>query len=505
MAFDLRLTTAGRAALADGANVGANAVRITHVAIGDGSGPGGSDDDALAALRSERAREAAVGSAPVERRIAFRADFMPAAAYDVAEVGVFGNVPGQPAKLLAYWSDGGTAIGRTADGTTFVIAANLEFVAAAADVNITVSPNISLGGSALPATDARRGVVELATSDEAKTGTDTERAVTPKALRDAASATAASLLPGGAPAEGAKYRFTGKPMGKLELEEDSGDAATTQAIGAVQGDIATITAALQPLPGQVDALTTEVGAVKGRVDTLEGKTRDATTSRKGIVELATSDEGRAGADEERAMTAKATRDAASATVASLLGAVPEAGKRYALEGRAGGALALVLSSVLLLSTTVTVTTRTRITYEYDPEQDDDVEVYDRFYASLDFDAPASLSVPSAGIWLSCAWLSGDSSGGLDISIAGSEAHPDSGIGSGFYPFTEYPVSRGSARRAIAAIRALAAGDLVRPRVEFRGGTLIPDPVPADRPGNEIWGQELHTEHAAGLLLAEVGI
>ena len=340
MAFDLRLTTAGRTALADGANVGASAVRLTHVAIGDGSGPGGAADDGHAALRSERDRVAAVGSAPVERRIAFRGDFMPAAAYDVTEVGVFGSAPGGASALLAYWSDGGTVIGSAVAATKLVVAAVLEFVAAAAEVAVTVNPAISLGGDGLPATEARRGIVELATSDEAKTGADEQRAVTPKAMRDSASATAASLLPGGAPAEGTKYRFAGKPMGKLELEEDSGDAATTQAIGAVQADIATITAALNPLPGQVGALTGEVGAVKGRVDALEGKTQDATTGRKGIVELATSDEARTGTDEQRAVTPKAMRDAASHNLESLLAGNAEDGKRYALEGRANGRLAV---------------------------------------------------------------------------------------------------------------------------------------------------------------------
>ncbi|MYE06341.1 MAG: hypothetical protein F4Y04_03825 [Chloroflexi bacterium] len=224
MAFDLRLTTAGREALADGANVGANAVRITHVAIGDGSGPGGSDDDGRAALRSERMRSAAVGSEPVERRIAFRADYEPVAAFDVTEVGVFGNVQGEASTLMAYWTDNGTAdgtntvakLGRTAVGTKFVIAANLEFAAAAADVNITVNPNISLGGSALPATAGHRSVVELATSDETKAGTDAERAVTPKAMRDAEAATVASL-PGAAPEVGKKYVLEGLAGGGLKL------------------------------------------------------------------------------------------------------------------------------------------------------------------------------------------------------------------------------------------------------------------------------------------------
>ena len=218
MAFDLRLTTAGRTALADGANVGASAVRLTHVAIGDGSGPGGADDDDLAALRSERGRVAAEGSAPVERRIAFRGDFMPAAAYDVTEVGVFGSAPGGATALLAYWSDGGTVIGSAVAGTELVVAAVLEFVAAATEVAVTLSPAISLGGDGLPATEARRGIVELATSDEAQTGTDEQRAVTPKAMHDAASHNLESLLTGNVE-DGKRYALEGRANGRLAVAE----------------------------------------------------------------------------------------------------------------------------------------------------------------------------------------------------------------------------------------------------------------------------------------------
>lgn len=343
MAFDLRLTNAGRAALADGANVGASAVRITHVAIGDGSGPGGADDDALAALRSERMREAAVGSAPVERRIAFRADYEPAAAFDVTEVGVLGNAPGEAVTLLAYWSDGGTAIARTAAGTTTVIAAALEFTDAAADINITVNPAISLGGSALPATTGRRGIVELATSDEAKTGTDGERAVTPKAMRDAASPTLASLLAGGQPVDGTKYALRGKAMGGIGVEEDPGDEAAAQGIAQAQADIATLAGVVNPLPGQVGALTGEVGAVKGRLDTVEGKTRDATTTRKGIAELATSTETQTGTDTARTVTPKGLHDAASKLLAGLKDSAPSAGEKLILEGVAGGGVRVIPS------------------------------------------------------------------------------------------------------------------------------------------------------------------
>ena len=40
MAFTLRLTTAGKRKLADSANAGTRALKLTRLAIGDGTGPG---------------------------------------------------------------------------------------------------------------------------------------------------------------------------------------------------------------------------------------------------------------------------------------------------------------------------------------------------------------------------------------------------------------------------------------------------------------------------------
>ena len=470
MAFDLRLTTAGRTALADGANVGANAVRLTHVAIGDGSGPGGADDDGLSALRSERDRVAAAGSAPVERRIAFRGDFMPAAAYDVTEVGVFGNAPGEASALLAYWSDGGAVIGSAVAGTKLVVAAVLEFVAAAAEVAVTLNPTISLGGDGLPATAARRGIVELATSDEAKAGMDEERAVTPKAVRDAASATAASLLPGGAPADGTKYRFAGKPMGGLELEEDSGDAATTRAIGAVQADIATITGALNPLPGQVQALTGEVGGVRRRVATLEGRTGDATTSRKGIVELATSDEAKAGADEQRAVTSEGdARRGVSPPLASLLDGNVEESARYAFEGLADGGLRLVRSHFLSAS----------------PRIAGDVYVPGYAGGSAGLSAAAGLAVPGGGTYLVASWWDRDDlpdrrahSPVWAVRIEASAAVTVLEYGYGIPPYSVYYRRQPDLNRILSVLSILDEGATLTPRAQshsvgttWRGGTV----------------------------------
>ena len=181
MAFELRLTTAGLAALADGDNTGSAAVTFSHIALGDGSGPGGAADDARAALRSERDRASVLGSDAIDRRIALRATFMPAASYVVTEIGLYGSVSGGATTLYGYWSDSGAAVAQTAVGTTTVIAATLDFIAAAADVAVTVDASIQLGGAVIPATTERRGTVELSTLAEGRTDDD-ERAVTPRVM-----------------------------------------------------------------------------------------------------------------------------------------------------------------------------------------------------------------------------------------------------------------------------------------------------------------------------------
>ena len=307
MAFDLRLTTAGLAALADGDNTGSAAVTFSHIALGDGSGPGGAADDARVALRSERDRAAVLGSDAIDRRIALRATFMPAAAYAVTEIGLYGSVSGGATTLYGYWSDSGAVVAQTAAGTTTVIAATLDFIAAAADVAVTVDASIQLGGAVIPATTERRGTVELSTLAEGRTDDD-ERAVTPYV------------------------------MGVVVDEKIT--AATQDAASAAGLEAAVQSQAL---------LSAAQVQLSERVAVVEGNTRSATTERSGIVELTTDEEAITGDDDQRSMTAHSTRAAASATVASLLGAIPEDGTKYALQGGASGALTLVRLAIVALA------------------------------------------------------------------------------------------------------------------------------------------------------------
>ena len=83
--MELRITAGGRAALADPANVGINAVRVTKVLVGSGQGPGGVDDDARTALRNQRDSAVAGGSTAVPARVVVRGDVAATAAYSITE------------------------------------------------------------------------------------------------------------------------------------------------------------------------------------------------------------------------------------------------------------------------------------------------------------------------------------------------------------------------------------------------------------------------------------
>ena len=152
MANALRLTTTGRALIADGANTGLSAVRLTHLAVGSGHAAGGAGNDARAALRNERNRAAVSGAADAAGQVAYRADFAPTETYSVTEAGIFGRVGSSGAvTLLAYWTDGGTALAAAVPGAALTIAGVLEVQAAAADVTVTVSTALTLGDPALAA------------------------------------------------------------------------------------------------------------------------------------------------------------------------------------------------------------------------------------------------------------------------------------------------------------------------------------------------------------------
>ena len=157
MAFNLRITDLGRAALADGQNLGTEAIRLTKMVIGSGQGPGGAADDGRAALRNQRNVVALLGTAPVEGRIGVRAEFNPSQTYDVTEAGILGRVGSGAEELYAYWTDGGTVLASTLPNTRLVIAGVLEIAPAAAQVDVDIDVSVSLGDPGLIATVTAQG------------------------------------------------------------------------------------------------------------------------------------------------------------------------------------------------------------------------------------------------------------------------------------------------------------------------------------------------------------
>ena len=168
----LALTAAGRAAIADADHVGTEAVTLTHLAFGDGLRPPGADDDARAALRRERDREAVAGREAADGHVAVVADWTPTRAYAITEIGLIATVDGAPV-LLAYGAveAASDAVARTAIGTRIVVALDVAVTSSAADLSVTLSPTVQFSATAA-ATTAVAGVARRATGAEAQAAAD---------------------------------------------------------------------------------------------------------------------------------------------------------------------------------------------------------------------------------------------------------------------------------------------------------------------------------------------
>ena len=162
----LALTAPGRAAVADAAHVGTDAVELTHLAVGDGLRPAGTDDDARTALRNERDREAVLGRAAASGHIACVADWTPAASYAVTEIGLIADVDGDTV-LLAYWAAESVAAAavRASAGTRLLLACDIAVVSSAADIDLTLSPSVQFA-AVEAATTAVAGISRRATGAE---------------------------------------------------------------------------------------------------------------------------------------------------------------------------------------------------------------------------------------------------------------------------------------------------------------------------------------------------
>lgn len=157
--MDLRLTDAGRAAIADASNL----VTFTKMALGDGHAVPGVDDSARTTLRNERAREAA-GGAQAAPQIALRASFRGvagAAVWEAREVGLIARVGAGQEFLAAYGAEGPAddAIAAVAPGMATVVVLAIEVLDAPAQLAFAAAPIAIQGVSSFAAlTDTPQGL-----------------------------------------------------------------------------------------------------------------------------------------------------------------------------------------------------------------------------------------------------------------------------------------------------------------------------------------------------------
>ena len=151
-----KLTSAGRVALMDGSNLQTRAIVMRTIAIGSGSGaPSQTETSPRTTLRNQRDSGDVGGQTAVSGRIAVRAAIVPTATYDVTEVGLLAQIAAETPFLLAYWTDSGRVLVPASQDATTVVAGVIDLAGAAAEVNVTVSPSVTLSaiGAAVDLTD----------------------------------------------------------------------------------------------------------------------------------------------------------------------------------------------------------------------------------------------------------------------------------------------------------------------------------------------------------------
>ncbi len=138
----MRLTNAGLAAVANAANTGTQAVALTRLQAGSGKAASATGRVALVAPRDAAAIAGSKGA--LASGIAVTAEIRATAAYAVTEVGAWARAGADGDEFLfAYWS--GDAIAQVIAGNSLTLGVAIRIAEAAAEVNVVVSPSITLG------------------------------------------------------------------------------------------------------------------------------------------------------------------------------------------------------------------------------------------------------------------------------------------------------------------------------------------------------------------------
>lgn len=167
------MTTAGIQALFNADNTGV-AAKITHIALGDS---GYTPVDSATGLINEKQRVAVSGGEIIgNNQIHLTATASGSSPYWIREIGIYL----EDSTLLAIYSHPSRALAYKTADTDILFSFDLLLQAAPLG-SVTIDGTGSLSFPHASATKA--GIVELATSTEAKAGTDTSRAVTPAGLK----------------------------------------------------------------------------------------------------------------------------------------------------------------------------------------------------------------------------------------------------------------------------------------------------------------------------------
>ena len=289
--MDIIVTAAGRQALINAAQTGMAPVVINRIGVGTGKYTPSATQTTLVAETKRLPIVEGGNAGDNSIHVAYRDSSTDS--YSIYEIGLFLS----DGTLFAVTSQTNAILQKTGTSTAFLVI-DIAFT----DVDIT---NLSFGDvtfSNPAANQENAGVVTIATNDEVIAGTDTQKVVTPASLASrTATATRIGLVELATSAEGTTGTDTTRAMTPAATK------ATINARAASSTDT---------LSGTSTSLFVTPASLK---------TVTATSSRIGLVELATDDEAKTGTDTARAVTPaslKAVIDArtvsASDTVAGIV-------------------------------------------------------------------------------------------------------------------------------------------------------------------------------------------
>ena len=134
--LQFRLTSAGQAAAWNASNTGI-ALELTHVQFGSGNRAPTGTETALVTPQTYVA--IAAGNRVAPNQIRLSAMLTGTSSFNIAEIGIWKGVPGQPGSVLfAYWSQASGVLGAKAPGVDFIFTHDMVLSDAVAAGSVTV-------------------------------------------------------------------------------------------------------------------------------------------------------------------------------------------------------------------------------------------------------------------------------------------------------------------------------------------------------------------------------